>query len=73
LTKEFDSAFDKAVIVLRYSMSRLVVVIENDENGWLVHESLMQQRNILHSQIDLLLKQKKKFVELSEIQPQLLK
>ncbi len=55
-------AFDKAIIALRSAMSRLSSNIENIEENWIAHEILIQHKNSLHSQIDLLLKQKKKLV-----------
>jgi ParB family chromosome partitioning protein len=71
--EKYLASLDKTIIAFKYALAKLARIIDNVEDNWTVHEILMQHKNALHSQIDLLLKQKKKFVELSEIQPQLLK
>lgn len=61
---EFEKAlksFDKSIIALRIALNKLGSIIQqNDENG-LIYEILMQHKNMLHSQIDLLIKHKKKY------------
>ena len=52
--------FDKSIIALRIAMSKLAMIIENIEDNWVLHEILMQHKNMLHAQIDLLIKEKKK-------------
>jgi ParB family chromosome partitioning protein len=54
--------FDKTIITLRYSMVKLAQIIENIEDNWILHEILMAHKNTLHSQIDLLIRQKKKII-----------
>ena len=39
-------------------MNSLSKIINGVEHDWVVHEILMQHRNMLHAQIDLLLKEK---------------
>lgn len=58
--ERIQRAIDKATISLRSCMSRLGTIIESIEDNWIAYEMLMQHKNVLHSQIDLLLKQKKK-------------
>jgi ParB family chromosome partitioning protein len=41
-------------------MSKIASVIENVEDNWIVYEILMQHKNMLNSQIDLLIKEKNK-------------
>ena len=53
-------AFDKSIIALRIAMTRLSSVIEEIEDNWMIHELLLQHKNILHNQIDLLIKEKMK-------------
>ena len=53
-------AFDKSIVVLRIAMNSLGTIIEDIENNWLIYETLLQHRNMLHTQIDLLIKQKRK-------------
>jgi ParB family chromosome partitioning protein len=52
--------FDKSIIALRIAMSKLAMIIENIEDNWVLYEILMQHKNMLHAQIDLLIKEKKK-------------
>lgn len=53
--------FDKAIVSVRSSMSKLAGLMDTIEDDWMVYEVLMQHKNVLHSQIDFLIKQKKKF------------
>jgi ParB family chromosome partitioning protein len=52
--------FDKSIIALRIAMSKLAMIIENIQDNWILYEILMQHKNMLHAQIDLLIKEKKK-------------
>jgi hypothetical protein len=42
-------------------MNRLGTLIESTEDEWIIHEILMQHNNMLHTQIDLLIKEKRKY------------
>lgn len=53
-------SFDKSITALKVAMSKIASVIENVEDNWIVYEILMQHKNMLNSQIDLLIKEKKK-------------
>jgi len=53
-------SFDKTIISLRIAMNTLCHIIQATEDNWIVYEILMQHKNMLHSQIDLLIKQKNK-------------
>jgi ParB family chromosome partitioning protein len=52
--------FDKSITALKMAMSKIAYVIEDAEDDWIVYEILMQHKNMLNSQIDLLIKEKKK-------------
>jgi ParB family chromosome partitioning protein len=52
--------FDKAIVTLRTAMNRIIDLTESVEDNWILHEIFMQHKNVLHSQIDLLMKEKKK-------------
>lgn len=54
-------AFNKAIVVLRIAMKRLGTIIENEEDDWLIYEFLMYQKKILHNQIDIIMKAKRKY------------
>jgi ParB family chromosome partitioning protein len=53
-------SFDKAITTLKIGMSKMASIIENNEDNWLVYEILMQHKNMLNNQIDILIKEKKK-------------
>ena len=58
---ELQKPVEKAILILRMAMNRLGMVIENvDDDGWPIRESLMHHKDLIHSQIDILIKEKKK-------------
>jgi ParB family transcriptional regulator, chromosome partitioning protein len=66
-------AYDKAIIALKLAIRRMNDIIESlEEVDWLINSSLLQQRAILSSQIDSLLKEKKKYSKLACIRRSLL-
>jgi len=65
VNKNPASAFDKAIITLKLALNRLCDIIKWVEDDWLMQESLLQHRNFIHSQIDLLIKSKKKYSKLA--------
>ena len=55
-------AFDKSIIVLRVALNKIVTIMdEEDKEDILIQELLLHQRNVLHNQIGILLKCKKKY------------
>lgn len=59
-------AFDKTIVALKLAFNRLNDIIANVEDDWIVRESLLHQRMVIHSQIDIILKVKKKYSKLSD-------
>jgi ParB family chromosome partitioning protein len=55
-------SFDKSIAALRIAMKSLGEVINSIENDWIVYEVLMQHKNMLHTQIDILIKEKSKLL-----------
>jgi ParB family chromosome partitioning protein len=53
-------SFDKSIVTLKIAISGLAMIIDNIEDNWMIYELLMQHRNILHQQIDILIKERKK-------------
>ena len=45
-------------------MSRIVEIIDEYEDNWFVYECLMEEKNVLHRQIDILFKKKKKLIKM---------
>jgi ParB family chromosome partitioning protein len=54
-------SFDKAIIALRIAIKKLAAMIEKIEDNWLFYDMMMQHKHLLHSQVDLLIKQKSKY------------
>jgi ParB family chromosome partitioning protein len=52
--------FDKSIITLKLALDKIRLVISQIENNWITYEILMQHKNMLHAQIDLLIKEKRK-------------
>jgi len=60
LDERTHKAFDKAIITLRIAQNKLASIIEDIEDNWLIYEILMQHKNQINTQIDTLIKEKKK-------------
>jgi ParB family transcriptional regulator, chromosome partitioning protein len=52
--------FDKVIVTLRIALNNVCALINDNEEDWLVRETLMQHKNSLHSQIDLLIREKRR-------------
>jgi ParB family transcriptional regulator, chromosome partitioning protein len=55
-----QKVFDKLIVTLRVALNNVGALINDNEDDWLTREILMQHKNSLHNQIDLLIKEKKK-------------
>jgi ParB family transcriptional regulator, chromosome partitioning protein len=53
-------SFDKSITTLKIAINNLARIIETVEDNWVVYEMLMQHKNMLNNQIDILIKEKKK-------------
>lgn len=54
-------SFDKAITTLKMASNKMVEIIVNIEDNWVVYEMLLQYKSVLNNQIDILLKEKKNF------------
>jgi ParB family chromosome partitioning protein len=54
-------SIDKSIIALRIAVKKLGSIMEGVEEDWIFYGILLYQRNVLISQIDQLIKQKRKF------------
>ena len=59
--EKIPKTFDKAIISLRITIRKLATIIESLDDNWLLQHILMQHRNVLHQQVDLLIKEKRKY------------
>jgi ParB family chromosome partitioning protein len=55
-----QKALDKLIVTLRIAMNNIGPVVSDNEDDWLIWEILMHHKNLVHGQIDLLIKEKRK-------------
>lgn len=55
-----ERSFDQTIIAIRMCMNKISSVIANNEDNWIVYETLMHHKRVLHEQIDILYREKKK-------------
>jgi ParB family transcriptional regulator, chromosome partitioning protein len=53
-------SLDKSITALKIAMNKIASIIEQVEEDWIIYEILMQHKSMLNSQIDILIKEKKK-------------
>jgi ParB family chromosome partitioning protein len=54
-------SFDKSIIALRIAIKKVASIAETVEDDWILYDILLQHKNMLNSQIDLLIKEKRKY------------
>lgn len=54
-------SYDRSIVSFRIAMNRMGSIINDAEDDWVLHEMLMQHKRWLNEQIDILIKQKKKW------------
>lgn len=59
--EKISKYFDKSIIALRITMNKLASIMEDVDDCWIISDVLMQHRNMINYQIDLLIRQKIKF------------
>jgi ParB family transcriptional regulator, chromosome partitioning protein len=63
LDRRVQRSLDKSIVVFRMAMNKMLDIMQGIEDNWVIYEILLQHRNVLNAQIDLLIKQKKKIYE----------
>jgi hypothetical protein len=58
--KRTERSLNKAILVLRIVMSRIGELVEEYGDNWFVNECPREEKNVIHNQIDILLKKEKK-------------
>jgi ParB family chromosome partitioning protein len=54
-------SFDKSIIALRIAIKKVGSIVETIEDDWIFYDILLHHKNMLNSQIDLLIKEKRKY------------
>ncbi len=57
---EAQRAFDKTISTLKIALTKIGGIVGDVEDNWIVYEMLMQHKNMLNDQINVLIKEKKK-------------
>jgi len=60
LDQTVKRSFDQAIMSFRFSLDKLSSIIDNNEDNWILYEIFMQHKRVLHDQISILYKEKKK-------------
>jgi ParB family transcriptional regulator, chromosome partitioning protein len=53
-------SFDKSITALKIAMGKIATILEAVEDNWIVYEILMQHKNMLNAQIDVLIREKRR-------------
>jgi len=56
-------SFSNSIITLKIALNKIAISLEKIEDNWVLYEILMNHKNTLHSQIDLLIREKKKYIK----------
>jgi ParB family transcriptional regulator, chromosome partitioning protein len=63
-TRRIERSLNKSILILRIAISRIGEIIDEYEDNWFVYECLMEEKNAIHNQIDILLKKKKRLIKM---------
>lgn len=61
VSERICKSFDKSIISLRMAIKKFAGIAEAVEDDWIIYEILLHHKNMLNSQIDLLIRQKNKY------------
>jgi len=59
--ERISKSFDKSIIALRIAIKKVGSIVETVEDDWIFYDILLHHKNMLNSQIDLLIKEKRKY------------
>ena len=59
--ERISKSFDKSIIALRIAIKKVGSIVETIEDDWIFYDILLHHKNMLNSQIDLLIKEKRKY------------
>jgi ParB family chromosome partitioning protein len=61
-------SFDKSIIALRIAIKKVGSIVESIEDDWIFYDILLHHKNMLNYQIDLLIKEKRKYKNKKSLQ-----
>jgi ParB family chromosome partitioning protein len=61
--RRIERAFDKSITALKITLNRISMIIGDieDDDNWAITQILLQHKNMINNQINILLKQKRKY------------
>jgi ParB family chromosome partitioning protein len=60
--RRVQRAFDKSITALKISLNRMSMIIGDiEDENWAITQVLLQHKNMINNQINILLKEKKKY------------
>jgi ParB family chromosome partitioning protein len=60
--RKTERAFDKSITALKIALNRMSMIIEDlEEDDWAINQMLLQHKNMINDQINILLKEKRKY------------
>ncbi len=57
---KINRSFDKILTTLKITQSRIGTIIEVHDN-WIIYETLMHHKNVINNEIDIIIREKKRF------------
>jgi ParB family chromosome partitioning protein len=63
--RKAQKSFDNSISLFKIALNKMGSIIEDIEDNWIVYERLMHHKNMLNAEIDVLLKEKKKYASFS--------
>jgi hypothetical protein len=61
--KSLQRLFNKMIILLKNTSRNMMPIIDGSEENWIVYTTFIQHKKIIDTQIDTLIKEKKKIME----------
>jgi ParB family transcriptional regulator, chromosome partitioning protein len=61
IDNDIQKVFDKSITILKIHLQKLSSLISETEGNWIIYETMMQHKFVLDTQIDILIKEKRKF------------
>jgi ParB family chromosome partitioning protein len=58
---KINRCFDKILTTLKITQSKIGTIIEEVDDNWIIYEALMHHKNLINSQIDTIIREKKRF------------
>jgi ParB family chromosome partitioning protein len=62
--EQYEKAYNKMILCLKLALRKTAPVVEEVQDNWPIYNMLLYHRSLLNSQIDLILREKKKIVNL---------